>query len=116
VARSIDIEEMRSERIFGKGRYVRKLVRLWCRIVGHQWNDWHFDWPYDVPDIPQESGLLDDYGKIRDPRPDEDLTWVRGCDRDCGCIQLAVTSLHSAGLLPGDRTSLFDNPIRRWMK
>lgn len=105
--RSIDIERRNVDKIMFRGRYVRKITRLWCRLKGHKWTAWNFDWPYDVPDSPLST---------RDPNPNQDLTWVRGCDRDCGVLETAVTSLHSSGLLPGDVTSLYDNPIRRWMR
>lgn len=113
---SRDIEEMSSDFRWGKGRLHRKLVRAWCRWRGHRWNVWAFDWPYDVWDLPEDSGLLDEIGQVRDPHPDEVLLWCRGCDRDCGCIQMTKRSLHNAGTLPGDRTTLFDNPIRRMVK
>lgn len=111
-----DIEEMVSEKLLGKGRWRRKLTRHWCRWRGHRWHPWSFDWPYDVFDIPGYSDLLDEAGMVRDPHPDEVLLWLRGCERDCGVIQAAKTSLHNAGTLPGNRTALYNNPIRRMMK
>src|SRR4051794_27332486 len=111
-----EVETLVSEKRLGRGRWLRKLTRLWCRLVGHRWNPWAFDWPYDVWDLPEDSGMLDGHGNVRDPHPDELLLWARGCDRDCGVAQMTKATLHSAGVLPGDRTALYDNPIRRMVR
>lgn len=103
------IETVHSERRWGHGRLAVRLTRLRCRLTGHIWRTWNFDWPYDVPEFWEDTGE-----PMRDPRPNEELVWGRGCERDCGTFQTARATLHDAGLLPGKHTPLFDNPIRRW--
>lgn len=82
------IDTMYAERLWGRGRWVRRAWRLYCVIRGHTFNHWHFDWPEDVS---------------RGPNHDEPLFWVRGCNRDCGCVQTCCgpSLLEAPTALPG---------------
>jgi hypothetical protein len=91
-------------RRWGRGRIPQALTLARCTMTGHLWLPWHFDWPYDVPEVTLAH---------RDPHPDEQLLWLRSCYRPCGSIQEAYTSLHLAGTLPGDVLGLYENPLRR---
>lgn len=109
---------MYTERRWGRGRVAQLGQRFVCRIGGHEFSPWHFDWPWDVPIIwPDDHGLPDDMfgpdGAVRDPHHDEGLLWVRRCKKGCGCMQTTLASLAEAGLLPGERRTLFDHPVRR---
>lgn len=95
----MNIRTMYAEKLWGRGKLIRLWWRLWCHIVGHQFNDWHYDWPepWDHhawgPD-----GIAESY---RTPGLDEKMLWMRGCGRDCGCVQTAECSLQEAHHLPG---------------
>jgi hypothetical protein len=104
---SIKIGTMKVERRWGRGFLTRRLVRTWCSLTGHRWRRWHYDWPYDLPEVWEESGICGD------PKPDEELVWMRTCARDCGVIETARASLLQRAALPGETTCVEDNPIRR---
>lgn len=120
MAASVKIEESYATRRWGRGRLLQLSQRLLCRSLGHEFGAWYFDWPYDVPSMwPDDNGLegTDMWdpvkGDVRDPRPDEELVWVRRCRAECGCLQVARAPLSLAGLLPGKRRNLYDHPIRK---
>ena len=89
---------------WGRGRMPQALTLLRCKLAGHDWLPWSFDWPYDCPDISLAH---------RDPHMDEELLWMRACNRGCHCHQTASVTLEKSGLLPGDVLGLYDTPIRR---
>jgi hypothetical protein len=100
-----EIGRMLTKRLWGRGRGLQLVTRhLICGTRGHLWQPWFFDWPYDVPDDPLSQ---------RDPGVEEVLMWARGCDRFCGVIEQARTTLALSGLLPGDVLGLYENPMRR---
>jgi hypothetical protein len=102
------LTNIRAKKYWRRGRLKQELTRVWCLIVGHDWQPWFFDWPYDVPEYWEEIGE-----PVRDPEMNEMLTWARGCDRRCGCLQKADSTLAESGVLPGEVDGLYDNPLRR---
>src|SRR4051812_8012435 len=92
-----------AQKRWGRGRLLQLVIRLVCKVRSHDHNAWHFDWPYDDPLYWQE---IEE--PMRDPRPDEELTWMRGCERDCGGIQTATATLLQRGGLPGEVTGVPD--------
>lgn len=102
-----DVETVYSRRLWGRGRLLQLATRAYCRVMGHVWREWNFDWPYDVPEYWEEMGT-----GVEDPGPEEELLWYRGCGRDCGSIQQAWASLLQRASLPGPSRGLAENPIR----
>lgn len=107
-----------AEKRWGHGRLRQLLVRGYCKIFGHKFTSWDFDWPYDDPLHWEEIGE-----PMRDPKPYETLVWLRGCTRQlgpkklgrgrCGCVQQARATLLERAGLPGKVTrDVKDNPIR----
>jgi hypothetical protein len=108
-----------AEKRWGHGRLRQLIVRFYCEFIrGHDYTRWNFDWPYDDPDFWAEIGE-----PMRDPKPNEELLWIRGCSRQlgnprlgrgqCGCVQEAWATLLERGGLPGKVTrNVQDNPIR----
>lgn len=96
-----------ARRRWGRGRIRQLIERGICEVFGHAWWEWHFDWPYDVPEYWEEIGE-----PVSDPRPDEVLSWGRGCDRECGVLQIAHASLLQSAALPGKVGGVPDNPIK----
>lgn len=81
------IQTMYAEKLFGRGRWKRRAWRLYCKLKGHNFTPWHYDWDEFEPDH---------------PRHDEPLLWLRGCGRNCGCVQTArYVPLARAYTLPG---------------
>lgn len=80
------------------GRLPQLAVRLWCRVVGHDWRDWHYDWPESI----ETEGLDKDtiawleFG----PSDEEPLYWFRGCRRMCGAVQDARGTIRQREELP----------------
>jgi hypothetical protein len=110
--------ERYSKRLWGHGRLRQLLCQLICRVLGHRYTSWNFDWPYDVPEYWEEIGE-----SVRDPKPHETLMWGRGCSRRigsgklgrgrCGLVQGAEATLLERAGLPGDVTrDVVHNPIR----
>lgn len=77
------LETYTASRLWGRGRLRQLLHKLWCGVVGHEWTEWHYDWPWDVPEYWAEIG--EDY---RDPFDYEPLLWGRICNRSCGVGQM----------------------------
>lgn len=92
---------------WGRGRTLQLYALTKCKLAGHVWLPWHFDWPYDVPEAPEHD---------RDPTMDEELFWMRACNGECHTHQTASVNLAQSGMLPGDVLGLYDNPIRRGLR
>jgi hypothetical protein len=104
----IQIEQSRARKRWGHGRLKQLVKYALCRVRGHDFGSWIFDWPYDFPEHWQEVGE-----PVRDPRDNEPLTWTRGC-KECRTVEIANNvKLCDAGYLPGAVTGLFANPIRQ---
>lgn len=80
----IQPETLYARRLLGHGRIWQLLKLVWCRRVGHKWTNWLMDWDADY-----------------EPRPQDELTWLRGCDRECGAVQTARATMLQRGGLPG---------------
>lgn len=77
-------ETLYARRLWGRGRTWQLVKRTWCRAVGHKWTLWIMDWDAD-----------------HDPHPNDELVWLRGCERECGAVQTARATLLQRGGLPG---------------
>lgn len=82
---------IRAEKLWFHGRLIQLAARAMCTIWGHPWTRWRWEW--------DEEGWteMDDMGR---PPPGVMLTWFRGCERDCGTIQVAHARYDQKEQLP----------------
>ena len=109
----LHVAEPTVERLTARSGWVwpevkRLAAAAWCRLRGHVWGPWYFDWPYDSPEYWDEESP-------RDPRPDEKLMWFRGCGRNCGAIEHASGTLLQRASLPGETAGLDGHPFRKYV-
>lgn len=90
------LHTMYADKRLGHGRGLQLLARGWCRLFGHDWTTWRYEWP--------EGDFTDDFEVLRavefGPTPDEPLLWYRGCRRQCGTVQHTTLPLRREQELP----------------
>lgn len=98
----VRVTESKAEKLWGRGRVRQLLTRLVCRVRGHDWRDWTYDWPeYEADELTADQEMTGEWT----PGDGEVLLWYRGCMRGrpyhgCGTIQSAKTTLKRRMELP----------------
>lgn len=89
---NIYIQTVHANKRWLHGRGIQLAARLFCRVFGHPWTRWRWEWGEE------DATEMDFTGT---PPPNVTLLWFRGCHRDCGTIQSCHARFDQKEGLPG---------------